>query len=161
MSSSGIGTYVLGLRLVESRDIAIGRLGGFAFPAGWYLYVGSALGSGGLRARLARHLRRLGEGKRAHWHIDVLREHATWVGAWACASDQRLECTWTAALRCLPGAEVVAAGFGASDCGCPAHLLWVPLLPSDEWFRDQLCSERVIVDSEELEGLLAILVSDD
>lgn len=143
---------MLALRLAVPCDVEVGRLGGAAFPAGWYLYVGSALGPGGLQARLARHMRRLAAGKRAHWHIDYLREQATWVGAWARASDQRLECIWAEALRQLPEAEIVMPGFGASDCGCPAHLVRVPALPADEWFVDALKAERVIVDNGELEA---------
>ncbi len=129
-----MGTYVITLRLDEQRTIGVGRLGAFEFPAGWYLYAGSAHGSGGLRARLARHRRRLVEGKRAHWHVDALREEAHWGGAWGRASDERLECDWAAALRGLAGASVVAPGFGASDCRCRAHLVHVPALPDEAWF---------------------------
>jgi Uri superfamily endonuclease len=71
---------VLVLRLDTPQTIAIGRLGSIDFPVGWYLYVGSAHGPGGLHARLARHRRRLGGTKRAHWHVDYLREHAAWHG---------------------------------------------------------------------------------
>lgn len=143
---------MLALRLAEPRDVEVGRLGEVVFPAGWYLYVGSALGPGGLQARLGRHKCRLAAGKRAHWHIDFLREHAAWVGAWARASDLRLECIWAAVLRRLPGAEVVIPGFGASDCGCPAHLVRVPALPAHEWFADALKAEPVVVEQGELDA---------
>ena len=160
LNLEGTGTYVLALRLSLPRNLEIGKLGAVAFPAGWYLYAGSALGPGGLQARLGRHLRRLAAGKRAHWHLDYFREQATWVCAWVRVSDERLECTWAERLRRLPGAEVVAPGFGASDCACRAHLLWVAVLPTDEWFRSVLGSERAMVDGTEVEELLAILISD-
>jgi Uri superfamily endonuclease len=156
-----MGTYVLALWLDAPREIAIGRAGVFHFPAGWYLYTGSAFGPGGLRARLARHWRRTASGKRAHWHVDHLREQAVWVGAWGCGSDQRLECAWATALRRLPDARIVAAGFGASDCRCPSHLVHVPALPAEEWFSGNLGAEKMVVAVEEMDELLEILVSGD
>ena len=167
MDLDEVGTYVLALRLLDGRaqEIEVGRLGTFLFPAGWYLYAGSALGPGGLRARLGRHMRRLdgsapfppGEGgfgwassgskrpgaKRAHWHVDYVREAADWSGAWASDSRQRRECDWAGALRGLPAAALVAPGFGASDCRCAGHLVWVPELPTDHWFACTLGAERI------------------
>ena len=46
---------------------------------GFYLYCGSAKGPGGLAARLARHMR---HGKAIRWHVDVLTEAGTVLGAW-------------------------------------------------------------------------------
>jgi Uri superfamily endonuclease len=88
------GTYIVALRLSAPQTIETGRLGKIEFLPGWYLYVGSARGPGGLEARLARHERRLGPDKRAHWHIDYLREEASWGGAWIRASEKSLECAW-------------------------------------------------------------------
>ena len=140
-----IGCYVLALRLEAPHRLRIGQLGELDFPAGWYLYAGSARGPGGLVARLARHRRRLGPDKRPRWHIDYLREQATWGSAWGRAADERLECGWAAALRMLAGAQVVAPGFGASDCHCPAHLVHVSALPDDEWFFATLGAKRMTV----------------
>jgi Uri superfamily endonuclease len=159
MNLSIMGTYVLALWLGKARTIAVGRLGTFQFPAGWYLYVGSALGPGGLLARLARHKRRLALDKRAHWHLDYLRECAVWGGAWVRVSGQRLECAWAAKLREIPRAELVAPGFGPSDCQCVAHLVRVPVLPSDEWFAAVLGAERIIVGNDELDKLLRTLIA--
>lgn len=161
MTSSIMGTYVLALWLAHPSRIAVGRLGEFEFPAGWALYVGSAFGPGGLRARVERHWRRATSGKRTHWHVDYLREHAVWGGAWAAESGQRLECRWAALLRRLPQARVVAPGLGASDCRCPAHLIHVPALPAGEWFADTLGAERILVQEEKLGELLEILISGD
>jgi Uri superfamily endonuclease len=154
-----MGTYVLALWLGKARTIAVGRLGETRFPAGWYLYVGSALGRGGLLARLARHRRRLAPDKRLHWHLDYLREWTMWAGAWVCVSDRRLECAWAAELRELPRAEIVAPGFGSSDCRCVAHLVRVPVLPDDEWFAAVLGAERIIVGNDEFDELLRTLAS--
>lgn len=161
MDSSIIGTYVLALHLGRREILTVGRLGEIEFPAGWYLYTGSAFGPGGLRARLARHQRRKATGKRLHWHIDYLRERSFWGGAWICASERRLECTWAGLLRRLPGTEIVARGFGASDCRCPAHLVHVPELPEHGWFASVLGAQRTIVGNTELDNLLRVLFSGD
>jgi Uri superfamily endonuclease len=156
-----MGTYVLALRLDEARTISAGRLGEFHLPAGHYLYTGSALGPGGLCARLARHRRPLGHRKRPHWHVDYLREVAVWNGAWVRASEQRLECKWAEILRSLDGARIVAAGFGASDCRCPAHLVYVPVPPADNWLAATLGAERLFVENEVLGELLHTLTTAD
>lgn len=154
-----MGTYVLALWLETQQRIVVGRLGEIEFPSGWYLYVGSAMGPGGLQARLARHREHIGRAKRAHWHVDHLRERAAWGGAWALASHQRLECDWAAQLQRLPGAEIVAPGFGASDCRCSTHLVHVHALPGDEWFGRALAAGRIFVQDDSLDELVRILTS--
>ncbi len=154
-----MGTYVLALWLEATRTISVGRLGRFDFPSGWYLYVGSALGPGGERARLSRHWRRLASGKQAHWHLDYLREVAAWGGAWVCRAEERLECSWAEVLRRRPGASIVVRGFGASDCRCPGHLVHVASLPGEDWFARILGAERMAVAPDEMDELLEILVS--
>ena len=42
---------------------------------------------------------------------------------------RRMECAWARRIARLPGAHAVAPGFGASDCGCEAHLFWVSRRP--------------------------------
>ena len=147
--------------LGSPRRVHIGRLGEFLFPAGWYLYVGSARGPGGLRARIRRHWRKAGDGKRLHWHVDHVREVAAWAGAWAKPSGESLECDWAARLGSLEGARVVVAGLGASDCTCAAHLLHVPALPTREWLGSELQAERIDVEQKELDELLEILAGAD
>jgi Uri superfamily endonuclease len=98
----------------------IGRRGRFRFPAGFYLYVGSALGPGGLAKRLERHLR---ADKHIHWHVDYLLERARVVEVWTVESSERRECAWASAALRLPGARIAALHFGASDCQCASHLI--------------------------------------
>ena len=129
------GTYALLLRLDDPELIQVGRLGKFAFPAGWYVYVGSARGPGGLAARLARHRRRRADGKRLRWHVDYLRERARLVEVWNAVSEQRLECAWARVLAAAPGGEVPVPRFGASDCRCPAHLIHFAAHPVDALSR--------------------------
>ncbi|NOZ26788.1 MAG: GIY-YIG nuclease family protein [Chloroflexi bacterium] len=119
------GTYVLFFHLAEPLTISPGRLGTHHLDSGWYAYVGSARGPGGLAARVARHLRPAAE-KRCHWHVDHLtaRAHVERI-AWA-VGDDRQECQWARRLLALPGSSVPIPRFGASDCTCPAHLIRVP-----------------------------------
>ena len=106
--------------------LEIGRLGIYALPAAIYIYAGSALGPGGIYARVERHLRR---NKPKHWHIDFLRPYVDVISVYYSTTPQHLECIWTQALSKLAGAFIPVARFGASDCisGCPAHLIALPL----------------------------------
>jgi len=117
------GSYALRLRLAKDSILQVGRLGQFRFSRGDYIYLGSALGPGGLRARLGRHLR--GDG-RLRWHIDTLREAAQVFGFHYIISPLSLECRWAQALVAMPGSSMPVPGFGASDChsGCRAHLIF-------------------------------------
>ncbi len=108
------------LRLPRPTAIGVGRLGHFRFPAGWYAYAGSARGPGGLVARVSRHLR---SPKPSRWHVDYLRAFARPVEIWYTVGTRKWECVWAQALSELAGASIPVAGFGASDCRCPAHLV--------------------------------------
>ncbi len=114
------GTYALLLRLDAPRVVRVGALGELNLPSGWYLYLGSALGPGGLAARLARHQRHAD--KRLHWHIDYVRAVMTLVEVWTEPGDARQECKWAGAAAKLPQANLIARRLGASDCRCPSHL---------------------------------------
>lgn len=117
--TAGAGSYLLVLRAARRFGAAAGRLGGFDFPAGFYIYCGSARGPGGLRARVGRHVGRAGA---RHWHVDYLRPHVAVVCVLVCEGGARLECVWARALQRKPGMEPGAARFGASDCRCAGHL---------------------------------------
>ena len=113
------GTYVLILEMEADQAVPIGRLGTFDLRRGWYAYVGSAFGSGGLRGRLKHHLT---PPARPHWHIDYLRAAATVREVWYSASSTPYEHEWASALRSLPQTTIPIPRFGASDCRCAAHL---------------------------------------
>ena len=120
------GTYVLRLSVMCAQSIGIGRLGLQHFPIGVYFYVGSARGTGGLRARLRRHLR--GDGAQ-HWHIDYLRTIAEVRAVLYTVTDNMpLECAWSQALAQMPTAFIPVPHFGSSDCRsrCAAHLIAFP-----------------------------------
>ncbi|MHB8899682.1 MAG: DNA/RNA nuclease SfsA [Thermoguttaceae bacterium] len=111
------GSYLLLMRLDEPCRIAVGGLGEVDFPAGHYVYIGSAMKN--LTARITRHQRRR---KTMHWHVDYLRHHASAVVPLPIRSSRRLECQLAATFGQL--LRPMAAGFGCSDCSCDTHLLW-------------------------------------
>lgn len=99
----------------RARVIRLGGLREHRFPAGWYVYTGSA--RNGLLQRLARHLRRR---KRRHWHIDYLLAVADGIEALILPGTEVTECELHARLR----GRVLVPGFGSSDCSCESHLAW-------------------------------------
>ncbi len=124
------GSYLLLMKLPAPRTLIAGRLGSFRFPAGWYVYTGSALG--GVEQRVARHLR---PSDVRRWHLDYLKAEATIRGTFIFPGPERPECDLAAELLSRPGAAVPAPRFGASDCRCPSHLIHFetrPSLPYDE-----------------------------
>lgn len=122
---AGPGTYVIILRSDVSTELQVGRWGMLNIRPAYYSYVGSAFGSGGVRARVMRHFR---AGKPKHWHIDYLRELTVPVGAWYSHAPERLEHEWAQHFQDMSG---VAAekGFGCSDCRCYSHLFVTASLP--------------------------------
>jgi Uri superfamily endonuclease len=107
-------TYQLAIETKRAMRIQVGRLGEFLFPAGHYVYTGSA--RRGLEARIRRHL---SGDKRLHWHIDYLLA-APGVQITGVSTFDATECALN---RRTPG-EIVVEGFGSSDCasGCGSHL---------------------------------------
>jgi Uri superfamily endonuclease len=125
------GTYVLLLHLPADEQLTVGKLGTFNFPAGWYTYVGSAFGSGGLVGRLKYHMKPV---KKPHWHIDYLRQSARLVEIWLSPSTERREEEWVDLMLAIPGATIVVDNFGASDTDRESHLIYFDVCPSLEDF---------------------------
>ena len=61
------GKYALVLSCANDARIQVGRIGKIHLQCGYYVYLGSALGPDGLRARIAHHQKLA---TRPHWHID-------------------------------------------------------------------------------------------
>jgi len=118
------GSYQLLLKLDRDQTIEVSKLGTFEFPAGYYVYTGSAMN--GLDARIARHLSR---SKKLHWHIDFLLEKCAILRYAIRESSERRECELGRATLAEPGARVVAKGFGSSDCKCISHLVYFEAEP--------------------------------
>ncbi|HCX88369.1 MAG TPA: DUF123 domain-containing protein [Gammaproteobacteria bacterium] len=116
------GTYILVMRCLRRSCIPIGVLGPMPLHRGWYLYVGSAFGPGGLGARLRRHLR---ADKTKHWHIDTLVAQCAVAEIWYRCEGRDLEHIWARTLLSHQDTVIPLAGFGASDCRCCSHLVWM------------------------------------
>lgn len=141
------GIYILVFHLSRRTVITFDRKGSqHSFPPGWYLYVGSACGAGGLCGRLARHQRHIGDRKRFHWHVDYFREHSMLCEIWYCEIvDSAYEHQWGKTLTALVGATVPVPKFGASDCKaqCPSHFFHLSGRPSTSTFREKLASRNL------------------
>ena len=121
------GTYLVRLIPEHFGSVRIGKLGTLVLTAGEELiYVGSALGSGGLTARCRHHGR---AATRPHWHLDYLRPHCRLIGCWVTRGLERREHDWAHALGTLSDASWPQLGFGSSDCDCPAHLIRLESAP--------------------------------
>jgi Uri superfamily endonuclease len=95
-------------------------LGTYELQPGYYIYVGSAWGPGGLAARLNRHLH---GSAHKQWHIDYLRQLTQPAAVWL-AADKKVECTWAQVFQHHTGINTPIPGFGSSDCRCVTHLFY-------------------------------------
>jgi len=134
------GTYVLIASVLQMKRIEIGRLGLFDIIPGYYAYVGSAFGSGGLRARLGHHLESTAD---RHWHIDYLLQVAQPVEIWYTTADRKLEYHWAELLEKAPGFRIPIARFGSSDYHRTrsSHLFYSKRRPPFRWFQQQLTAQ--------------------
>ena len=93
---------------------------------GFYIYVGSAFGAGGLSSRIHRHLRR---NKKQHWHIDQITctENCTFHSV-AAFPNEKSECLISGKLEKMKGLFPIV-GFGNSDCknSCLSHFFKIEL----------------------------------
>ncbi|MEI7613249.1 MAG: GIY-YIG nuclease family protein [Betaproteobacteria bacterium] len=107
-------TYQLFIEVSVPVRVSVGRLGCFDFPAGEYVYTGSARRN--FSARVNRHLSPI---KKMHWHIDyLLTTPGVNVREVLCYAEP--ECAVNQQTR----GEILVPGFGSSDClaGCGSHL---------------------------------------
>ncbi len=140
------GTYALVLKSETGTLAEIGRWGQLNVQPGYYIYVGSAFGPGGVLARVSRHCRKA---KSKHWHIDYLREFADPTVVWYSHAAERLEHEWAKSLAEMKNI-VPIQGFGCSDCKCEAHLFFSAEQPKFAMFKNAVGSP---VESSLCEGL--------
>ena len=129
------GTYALILFCARAEQVQVGKLGLLELRRGFYVYVGSALGPGGVPARIAHHRK---VSQRPHWHIDYLRAHTRLERIWYSHDRIRREHRWARIISELRGATVPIVGFGSSDCRCATHLFFFRRQPSFREFRESL-----------------------
>ncbi len=113
----GAGAYGALFEISKQLAVPTGRLGARTYPAGWYAYIGSALG--GISGRIRHHLR--ARHKRPHWHIDSLLPHGEMSAIVVAETRRRVECLLAAFLA---QRFHVVHRFGSSDCRCAGHLFW-------------------------------------
>ena len=135
------GTYILVIFSSSKKSIPIGRLGRMKLKPGWYLYAGSAFGSGGLAARLNRHLSKQ---KKIYWHIDYLLQHIKLKEIWFTYRPEKLELEWVNILSLLSGNNIPMKNFGASDSKSLSHLFYFENKPSYKKFQILTCDRYEI-----------------
>ncbi|MBI4661446.1 MAG: GIY-YIG nuclease family protein [Verrucomicrobia bacterium] len=131
------GTYILLVTVSQMKRLKIGRLGSFDIIPGFYAYVGSAAGAGGLRARISHHLESVAQ---PHWHIDYLMAFATPLEVWFAISDRKMEQDWAELLRRASFFREPIPRFGSSDYrrSRTSHLFYAKRRPSFRWFQQQV-----------------------
>jgi len=129
------GSYILILRVEQTATLDVGRLGKICLARGWYGYVGSALGPGGLAGRVKHHL---SSRARPRWHIDYLRDIARLEAIWVSTQPVRREHDWARLLEESGDAGIGVHSFGSSDCRCASHLLRWNGKPSARRFGNRL-----------------------
>ena len=114
--SSVLGAYGLLCEIDHDIIVPTGRLGSLKHSAGWYTYIGSAVGE--ISGHVGRHLR---ADKRLHWHIDWLLPHEEVEAVVIAETSQRVECD----LACfmVEGFEVIPR-LGSSDCRRRGYLFY-------------------------------------
>ncbi|MFH1490573.1 MAG: GIY-YIG nuclease family protein [Pseudomonadota bacterium] len=123
------------LFLEREKEIVVGR--GMSssfhlFSAGYYAYVGSAHGPGGLKSRIHRHLI---EEKKSVWHIDYLRKEAAPIEVWVSGHEKKPESVWADALLLMKGAHPVENFGNTDDTKSRTHLCHFYDKPSARAFR--------------------------
>ena len=131
----------------QMKQLEIGRLGTFPIVPGFYAYIGSAFGAGGLRARLGHHLESTAA---PHWHIDYLLQLARPVEIWYTTASRKLEHQWADLLEKAPHFRVPIPRFGSSDYrrSRSSHLYYAKRLTSFQRFQQQLLDQTESVHAE-------------
>ncbi len=119
------GIYCLIVELFHECSIRVGCLGTFRFPAGFYVYIGSAQNN--LECRIERHLQRK---KNFHWHIDYLLRYGQIARVHKFPGIKNKECVLSRKIGDMEDAAVLVKGFGSSDCLCISHLYFFQEDPS-------------------------------
>jgi Uri superfamily endonuclease len=136
------GTYILVIFSSSKKSIPIGRLGRMKLKPGWYIYVGSAFGSGGLSARLKRHLKKE---KKCYWHIDYLLKHTDIKEIWFTSFPINLEDKWVKIISSMSNNNIPIKNFGSSDSNSISHLFYFRRRPSLRMFKSYISKEIRLV----------------
>lgn len=110
-------------------------MGKLQLSRGYFIYVGSAFGPGGVRARIAHHGR---ISKSPYWHLDYLRPFMQLVEIWFTYDNLSREHEWADELALLRASRKPFPAFGASDCECRTHLFAFGYKPAFATFRRRI-----------------------
>jgi Uri superfamily endonuclease len=132
------GTYALILLSRSEEDIQVGRLGRLQVKPGFYVYVGSAFGPGGVIARVSHHMN---ISSHPRWHIDYLRAVTLIQGIWYTFDSVCREHQWAETLARSRKASTPLRGFGSSDCRCKSHLTFYHFRPSIKTFSRKIYAQ--------------------
>ena len=117
---AGPGDYLLAIDLGQKLVLDIAALSPPPLAPGRYIYCGSAYGPGGMRARVAHHLRK---DKTMRWHVDRLTS-AGRVEQVAAVSGGS-ECALMTCLRTCPAFPYRSPDL-AVPIAVPARRIWRP-----------------------------------
>jgi len=131
------GTYAIIFKNDCTANVQIGQWGQIKIKPGYYIYVGSAFGGGGVRARVLHHYRR---NKHNHWHIDYLREFMNPGIVWYTHEINHLEHKWANSFNKMKAISAIPR-FGCSDCKCYSHLFYSSNKPDLDIFINRVGGE--------------------
>ncbi len=129
------GTYCLVCYCSLASKISIGKLGTYQTNLGYYCYIGSAFGQGGLKSRVKRHLN---INKSFHWHFDYLRPSLIPLEVWYSTDNIKREHQWANLFLKDQLSMIPVKKFGSSDCNCLTHLFYYEMKPQFENFANDV-----------------------
>ncbi len=145
------GSYIILCNLAGKIKAKIGSLGIHELEAGDYIYVGSALGPGGIYSRICRHIKKK---KKIWWHIDYLTvlPECTIKLAIIIPSSERFECIISSKLY-EEGFKAPIHKFGSMDCKCYSHFFHISSLSNLVDLLSSLGIEFYIINRNELDSI--------
>ncbi|MBT4286723.1 MAG: GIY-YIG nuclease family protein [Deltaproteobacteria bacterium] len=137
------GSYVLLLNCAVNEPVLIGKHKTLDLIPGYYTYCGSAFGSGGIVARVQRHLKLK---KKKHWHIDYLRDKCTIEEIWVSYFKENLEHLWAQDFLHHKKSTIPLNKFGSTDCKCRTHFFHFTSKPAISWLTYSKKIKRIKIN---------------
>ena len=125
-------TYIVILKSHQHTEINVGKSLSLLLQQGYYLYIGSAFGPGGVASRIKHHTSKV---TRPHWHLDYLRLYTEVIEVWFSYDEIKRECQWASIMNSIGEDYSPIKGFGATDCTCPTHLMYSSMKPDYMQFK--------------------------
>lgn len=142
------GTYALIMDCRVKKKVEVGKLGSISLMPGYYIYVGSAFGPGGLRARVHRHI---SESQKKHWHLDYIKLFTQPLEIWYSYEPVIREHQWAGIIKMSKHSRMLMKGFGSSDCSCETHLFFMAVRPQAGMFIKKI--QEGIIECDQIHVL--------